>query len=55
MIFSGAETNEINKVFLVIQGHVELVLAQHIHEDEVGHNVVPPILHLSLALESDSI
>ena len=55
VILGGAETDEINKVLLVVQSHVELVLAEHIHEDKVGHNVVPPILHLSLALESDSI
>ena len=55
VVLCCTQTDEINEVFLVIKGHVQLILAENIHEDEVRYDVVPPILHLSLALKSDSI
>ena len=55
VILGGTKREEVKEVLLVIRCHVKTILLEYVHECFVCDKVGPPIIHLALAFESESV
>ena len=55
MVLCCTKTHKIEKVFLVIESHMDSKLLENVDESLVADEIISPVVKLALALEAETI
>ena len=55
MVLSRSEAHEVEEVLLIVQSHIHSELLEYCVEGCMTNQIVPPVLKLSLALETKAV